>query len=59
MENEPDVIIAPSLKDLNTYFIFREFDEEITITITNYNWHSDRILTLNEKKYLNKYIIKK
>jgi len=58
MENEPDVIIAPSLKDLNTYFIFREFREEITVTIINYNWHSDRILTLNEKEYLNKYIIK-
>ena len=57
-EAEDIVIVAPAKDTPNTWFIFREFGEEITVKLINGYWRCNRILTQKELDYLNNNISK-
>jgi hypothetical protein len=58
MEFQNKVIMAPALTLPNTYFIFRENKEQLTVKVQNDRWFCNRRLTPEETQFINENLLK-
>jgi hypothetical protein len=58
MSDNSEIIIAPSLVDYDTYFIYRDNGKEVKVNIKNNMIYPDYQLTIEEVNHIRKNILK-